>query len=80
MYTQVSNDPPLISIACAHLAGGTAKDTVRNIKAGTGFTVNIISEPWIEQSNVCSTDVPFELSEWPISGLTKAPSVREFCM
>ncbi|KAF4616533.1 hypothetical protein D9613_008712 [Agrocybe pediades] len=75
-FNQVSKDPPLISIACSHLEGGSAKDTARNIKSGTGFTVNVISESWIDQANVCSTPVPFELSEWPISGLTKAPSIK----
>jgi len=74
-FNQVTHTPPLISFACSHNAG-TAKDTVRNIHAGTGFTVNIISEPWVEHSNIASTNAPFEISEWPMSGLTKAPSVH----
>jgi len=74
-FNQVTATPPLVSFACSHNSGA-AKDTVRNVRAGTGFTVNIISEPWIEQSNITSTDAPFEVSEWPVSGLTKAPSVH----
>lgn len=74
-FNQVTQTPPLVSIACAHNSGA-AKDTVRNVRAGTGFTVNIISEPWVEQSNIASTNAPFEVSEWPISGLTKAPSIH----
>jgi flavin reductase (DIM6/NTAB) family NADH-FMN oxidoreductase RutF len=73
-FNQVTSSPPLVSFACSHNSGA-AKDTVRNVRAGTGFTVNIISEPWIEQSNICSTDAPFEVNEWPISGLTKTPSI-----
>lgn len=51
------------------------KDTSRNIKATGGFTVNIISEPWVEQANAASIDAPRGVSEWPITGLTRAPSV-----
>ncbi|KDR68334.1 hypothetical protein GALMADRAFT_146302 [Galerina marginata CBS 339.88] len=74
-FNQITQTPPLLSIACAH-SSGAAKDTARNIQAGTGFTVNIISEAWVEQSNIASTNAPFDISEWPISGLTKAPSVH----
>lgn len=52
------------------------KDTLNNIKSGRGFTVNIISVPWIEQANVCAIDAPEDVGEWPVSGLTKEPSVR----
>jgi hypothetical protein len=37
--------------------------------------VNIISEPWVDQANIGTVDAPYEVNEWPISGLTKAPSV-----
>lgn len=52
------------------------KDSAQNIRDTKEFTVNIISEPWIEQANACSIDCPPEISEWDISGLTKEPSVR----
>jgi flavin reductase (DIM6/NTAB) family NADH-FMN oxidoreductase RutF len=50
------------------------KDTLRNIKETRGFTVNMISEAWVEQANAASVDAPFGVSEWEISGLTKAES------
>ncbi|KAF8906802.1 hypothetical protein CPB84DRAFT_1813712 [Gymnopilus junonius] len=65
----VTHSPPLISFACSHNSGA-AKDTVRNVHAGTGFTVNIISEPWVEHSNIASTNAPFEVH-------VKAPRVKE---
>ncbi|KAF8167425.1 hypothetical protein B0H34DRAFT_16438 [Crassisporium funariophilum] len=74
-FNQVSSSPPVISIACSHTSKG-AKDTVRNIRATKGFTVNIISEPWVEQANICSIDAPPEVSEWAISGLRTIPSVH----
>lgn len=76
-FNQVSAFPPVISVSCTRSADLTrVKDTVRNVKSTKGFTVNIISEPWIAQANVCSVDAPEDFSEWPISGLTKAPSIH----
>lgn len=37
--------------------------------------MNIISEPFIEGANSTSVDAPEDVSEWPISGLTKEKSV-----
>lgn len=71
---QVTSNPPIISISVVNYAT-VAKDTVRNIRATNGFTVNIISEPWVDQANIGTVDAPYEVNEWPISGLTKAPSV-----
>ncbi|KAI8968828.1 hypothetical protein BD414DRAFT_503668 [Trametes punicea] len=75
-FNQVTHHPPLISVSCAAGAKGGLKDTARNIKATKGFTVNIISEPFIENANVTSLDAPADVSEWPLSGLTKEPSIH----
>ncbi|KAG6865553.1 hypothetical protein C0991_001557 [Blastosporella zonata] len=55
---------------------GEKADTASNIKATKGFTVNIISEAWVAQSNITSVDAPEDFSEWPVSGLTKEPSIH----
>ncbi|KAF8632170.1 hypothetical protein AX17_004911 [Amanita inopinata Kibby_2008] len=73
-FNQVTSDPPVISVSCVNYST-RAKDTAQNIKDTKGFTVNIISEPWIEQANVCGIDAPPDISEWAISGLTKEPSL-----
>ncbi|KAJ3561432.1 hypothetical protein NP233_g10195 [Leucocoprinus birnbaumii] len=73
-FNQVSPNPPVISIACANYPT-RLKDTARNIRTTKGFTVNIISHPFIQNANVCSIDTPPEISEWALSGLTKEPSV-----
>jgi hypothetical protein len=43
-----------------------------------GFTVNIISEPFVEAANWTSVDAPAEVDEWIGSGLTREPSVCEY--
>ena len=75
MPTQVTHNPPIISISCASIPGGNLKDTARNIKATKEFTVNIISEPFVENANVASLEAPSDFSEWAVTGLTKEPSV-----
>ncbi|CAA7267220.1 unnamed protein product [Cyclocybe aegerita] len=74
-FNEVSSRPAVLSFSCAYTAQG-AKDTAQNVRDTKGFTVNIISEPWIEQANICSIDTPPDVSEWAISGLTKAPSIQ----
>ncbi|RDB18610.1 hypothetical protein Hypma_014724 [Hypsizygus marmoreus] len=76
-FNQVSAFPPVLSISCTRSVDLTRiKDTLRNIKTTKGFTVNIISEPWIAHANVCSIDAPEDIGEWLLSGLTKEPSVH----
>ncbi|KAG9309834.1 hypothetical protein JVU11DRAFT_10213 [Chiua virens] len=74
-FNMVSNWPPIVAFTCSN--GPTRiKDTTNNVKNGKGFTVNIISEPFVENANVTSLDAPPEFDEWSISGLTKVPSVH----
>ena len=70
---QVSNHPPIVSISCRNAP--RVKDTATNAKNGLGFTINIISEPFVENATATAIDAPPEFNEWEISGLTKAPSV-----
>ena len=41
------------------------------------FTVNIISEPFIEAANSCAVEAPDYVDEWVVSGLTPLPSVSD---
>ncbi|KAL0574245.1 hypothetical protein V5O48_007716 [Marasmius crinis-equi] len=74
-FNSVTANPPTISIS-ANIGTDGEKDTSRNIKATKGFTVNIISEPWIQQANAACINCPKDVSEWAITGLTKAPSIH----
>ncbi|KAH7339869.1 hypothetical protein B0J17DRAFT_569711 [Rhizoctonia solani] len=72
-FSMVSHNPPLVSVSFTH--GPTRrKDSSINIRETKQFTVNIISEPWVEGANWTSTDAPYETEEWVGSGLTKAES------
>ncbi|EPT00533.1 hypothetical protein FOMPIDRAFT_1036692 [Fomitopsis schrenkii] len=75
-FRKVSHHPPVVSISCSNNGPRGLKDTPANIKATKGFTVNIISEPFIEGANSTAIDAPEDVSEWPISGLTKEKSVH----
>jgi flavin reductase (DIM6/NTAB) family NADH-FMN oxidoreductase RutF len=52
------------------------KDTIKNIEATREFVVNIVSEEFANQMNVCSTEFPPEVDEFEKSGLTPIPSDR----
>lgn len=51
------------------------KDTRENILQTKEFTVNIISEPFIEAANSTAVESPADMNEWLLSGLTQAKSV-----
>jgi flavin reductase (DIM6/NTAB) family NADH-FMN oxidoreductase RutF len=52
------------------------KDTYANIKATGEFTVNILSEWFVEAANHTCGEYPPDVSEWHLSGLTAVPSVK----
>lgn len=74
-FNMVSHDPPVLSFASSNYPTRN-KDTVQNIRATKEFTVNIISEPFLRNAIATSIDAPPEVSEWPLSGLTKEPSLH----
>ncbi|KAG5645282.1 hypothetical protein DXG03_006584 [Asterophora parasitica] len=76
-HVHVSSNPPVISVSIIRPPPGHgAKDTLRNILATKGFTVNIVSEPWVVHADAASIDAPEDVSEWPLSGLTQVPSIH----
>ncbi|KAG1740313.1 hypothetical protein EDB19DRAFT_1708975 [Suillus lakei] len=75
-FSTVTNYPPIISFACNDSAPGRLKDTTTNLKNSQGFTVNIISEPFVENANATAIDAPLGFDEWTISGLTKEKCVQ----
>jgi flavin reductase (DIM6/NTAB) family NADH-FMN oxidoreductase RutF len=75
-FSVASVDPPVICFNPLTHPGGRRKDTVRNIEATKEFVVNIVSESFAEKMNQCSAEVPPEVDEFKLSGLTPAPSHR----
>lgn len=74
VHFKVSHHPPLVSISF-RLSPARPKDTRENILATKEFTVNIISEHFVEAANSASTEAPADVNEWVVSGLTMSPSV-----
>ncbi|EJT97038.1 hypothetical protein DACRYDRAFT_112364 [Dacryopinax primogenitus] len=71
-FQMISFHPPSIIISPANAP--RRKDTTQNILDTKQFTVNIISEPFVENANACAIDAPEDFNEWPLSGLTREPS------
>lgn len=84
-FTGVCANPPVVCF-CPVRRGtdGQQKDTLRNIEATREFVVNVVSEDFAQQMNMCSSDFPPEVDEFKVSGLTpvasdlvQPPRVRE---
>ncbi|KAI5196062.1 hypothetical protein E4T39_07955 [Aureobasidium subglaciale] len=72
-FQVVDHDPPVFVIGFSGRAG-RPKDTLRNLEETEECVLNIVSEDMIEAVNATSVDAPYGVSEWKVSGLTKADS------
>jgi flavin reductase (DIM6/NTAB) family NADH-FMN oxidoreductase RutF len=74
-FTGISANPPVICF-CPMVRGRDAatKDTLNNIRDTKEFVVNIVSEEFAQQMNICSAEVAPEVDEFETSGLTPIPS------
>ena len=74
-FTACSSNPPVVCF-CASVRSGPRphKDTLENIRATGEFVVNIVSEEIADQMNLCSAEVPPEIDEFELSGLTPLAS------
>lgn len=74
-FTGCSTNPPVVCFCAAVRSGPRPyKDTLYNIEATGEFVVNIVSEEFAAKMNACSADVPPEVDEFRLSGLTPIPS------
>lgn len=84
-FTGISANPPVICFSpTVRASDGNTKDTLRNVKETREFVVNVVSETFALQMNVCSAEFPPEVDEFERSGLTpvasrlvKPPRVQE---
>lgn len=72
-FQVVDHDSPVFVIGFSGRAD-RPKDTLRNLRETGECTFNIVSENMMEAVNATSVDAPFGVSEWSLSGLTKADS------
>jgi flavin reductase (DIM6/NTAB) family NADH-FMN oxidoreductase RutF len=74
-FTACSSNPPMVCFSTTIRSGPRPyKDTLENIKATGEFVVNIVSEEFAEQMNMTSAEVPPEVDEFMLSGLTPIAS------
>ena len=74
-FTGISANPPVICFSpMIRGSDGAKKDTLRNIEATGEFVVNVVSEEFAAQMNVCSQEFPPEVDEFAASGLTPLAS------
>jgi flavin reductase (DIM6/NTAB) family NADH-FMN oxidoreductase RutF len=74
-FTACSSHPPVVCF-CTSVRSGPRpyKDTLENVRTTGEFVVNIVSEEFVEQMNACSADVPPDVDEFELSGLTPLAS------
>jgi flavin reductase (DIM6/NTAB) family NADH-FMN oxidoreductase RutF len=78
-FTVASANPPVVCFCpmmrgTANSALQSTKDTLRNIIATREFVVNVVSEEFAEKMNACSAELPPEVDEFLVSGLTPVAS------
>jgi len=74
-FTACGSNPPVVCFSTSVRSGPHPyKDTLLNIKATGEFVVNIVSEEFAAQMNACSADVPPDVDEFELSGLTPVAS------
>ncbi len=73
-FNAVCSNPPIVHFSTMVRSNGRQKDTWYNVEATREFVVNVVSESFAPQMNICSADVPSGIDEFSLSGLTPIPS------
>ena len=78
-FCGVGSAPPTV-LFCPSLRpsdtpeAGQRKDTLRNVEETGDFVINVVSDEIAAAANASSAEVPFEVDEFVLSGLTPIPS------
>jgi len=76
-FTACSTNPPVVCFCAAVRTGPRPqKDTLENIRATGEFVINIVTEEIATQMNAATAEVPPEVDEFALAGLTPIPSER----
>jgi len=75
-FAPLASRPPLLGISINDRRGGGPKDTLRNARETGDFVVNIVHEPMLDAMVRASGEWPEGESEFSLTGLAAAPSVR----
>lgn len=76
-FNAVCAKPPTL-LFCPGIRGldGGVKDTYQNILATKEFVINVVTEGLAEAMNISATELPAEMSEFELAGVTAAPSIK----
>jgi flavin reductase (DIM6/NTAB) family NADH-FMN oxidoreductase RutF len=78
-YSQFQNltfEPPYVMFAANQTSQGRRKDTVVNVEETGEFVYNMAIYGLREAVNLSASEVPPEVDEFELAGVTKAPSIR----
>ena len=78
-YSQFQNltfDPPYVMFSANQTTQGRRKDTVVNTEQTGEFIYNMATYDLREAVNRSAAEVPPEVDEFELAGVTKAPSIR----
>lgn len=74
-FNAVGDDPPHIMFSTAH-SNEHKKDTLTNVLQTKQFVVNMVTEEIVEQMNTTAQNVPHDVNEFELAGLTPIASVK----
>lgn len=79
-FCGVGSAPPTLLFCPALRAEGAGeaasrKDTLHNVEATSEFVVNVVSEAIAPAANITAAEVPPEVDEFALAGLTPLPSI-----
>ncbi len=75
-FQMVHSECPYLMVGCGQHREGRRKDTVVNIEQTGEFVFNMATYDLRQAMNITAADLPPEVDEFEVAGLTKAPSVR----
>jgi flavin reductase (DIM6/NTAB) family NADH-FMN oxidoreductase RutF len=75
-FNGVGANPPSIVFCPVNRRDGSKKDTLVNVEATREFVVNIVPYSLAKPMNESSAEVPYEESEFALTGLTPSPSEK----
>jgi flavin reductase (DIM6/NTAB) family NADH-FMN oxidoreductase RutF len=75
-FNGVGANPPSIVFCPVNRRDGSKKDTLVNIEATKEFVVNVVPYALAGPMNDSSAEVPYEDSEFTLTGLTPSPSMK----
>lgn len=75
-FTGIGSKPASLLFCPVNKRDGSPKDTLRNILETREFVVGVVPFALVESMNLSSAELPPEESEFELTGLKTAPSVR----